>query len=49
MPEKQALAWWLWLCQRTMVAQRGVCEHLGMGDESRVNQANSRVKAREQK
>jgi uncharacterized protein YaeQ len=42
MREKQALAWWL--CQKTTVARRWVCERLGMGDESRVSQAIRRMK-----
>ena len=42
MPEKQALAWWL--CQKTTVARRWVCERLGMGDESRVSKAIRRMK-----
>ena len=42
MPEKQALAWWL--CQKTTVARRWVCERLGMGDESRVSKAIRRIK-----
>jgi len=42
MAEKQALAWWL--CQRTTVSRRWVCERLGMGDESRASQAIRRVK-----